>query len=239
MHVLILEDEEISRSALVKILQKIDPDMEVHAAATLKEAVDLLYQEQKYQLFLLDVNLSKEDPEDISGITFAKEIRDIYSYELTPIIMITSVGAMEMDAYRKIHCYQYVLKPFEEAEIHRIVCKVLAHTKEEEEAFITVKKEGINYRIACNDILYIEAIPRGVLFHLKEEQMQVPYLTIRQLMQRLPEERFFQCHRMFVANKEYVEYFDLVNQFIKLRGFPEEIDIGVTYKAEVRRLMNE
>ena len=160
-------------------------------------------------------------------------------YELTPIVMLTSVSTLEIEAYRKIHCYQYILKPYEEAEVCSVVRKVLAHTRSYEKPYIIVKKNGINYKILCEDIVFCKAIPRGVCIYLKEEQMDIPYLTIRQLLDKLPADGFIQCHRMFVVNQEYVKYYDLVNQMIQMEGYPDKIDIGVTYKAEVRRLLNE
>ncbi len=50
--------------------------------------------------FLLDVNLSGEDREDIGGILFAREIRERFEYTFTPIVMVTAIGNMEMQAYR-------------------------------------------------------------------------------------------------------------------------------------------
>ena len=98
-----------------------------------------------------------------------------------------------------------------------------------------VKKDGINYKISCSEIVYCKAIPRGVCLCLKEEQLNVPYLSIRQLLEQLPKEQFFQCHRMYVVNQDAVMYYDLVNQVIQVEGYEERIDIGVTYKADVKK----
>ena len=49
----------------------------------------------------LDVNLSGEDREDIGGILFAREIRERFEYTFTPIVMVTAIGNMEMQAYRE------------------------------------------------------------------------------------------------------------------------------------------
>lgn len=65
------------------------------------------------------------------------------------------------------------------------------------------------------------------------------YTSIRQLMEQLPPEQFFQCHRMFVVNKNAIRYYDLVNQVIRVEGYQETIDIGVTYKADVKKRMSE
>lgn len=110
--VLILEDELTSLQALSEILTTYSDDIRVHKASSLKEAKDLLDQEIRYGLFLLDVNLSGEDREDIGGILFAREIRERFEYTFTPIVMVTAIGNMEMQAYRELHCYQYIMKPF-------------------------------------------------------------------------------------------------------------------------------
>mgnify|MGYP002531596280 CR=1 FL=1 len=98
--VLILEDELTSLQALSEILTTYSDDIRVHKASSLKEAKDLLDQEIRYGLFLLDVNLSGEDREDIGGILFAREIRERFEYTFTPIVMVTAIGNMEMQAYR-------------------------------------------------------------------------------------------------------------------------------------------
>ncbi len=104
---------------------------------------------------------------------------------------------------------------------------------------LTVKKAGVNYRIHIEDIICVEAIPRGVSLYLKEETLDVKYLTIKQLLEKLPSEQFLQCHRMFVVNTDYIDYVDTVNQMIRLNGIHKTIEIGITYKSNMRRWMNE
>lgn len=237
--ILVLEDEERSREALRNMLCHISADITVNTAADLAEARLLLHGTVSFDLFLLDVNLVKEDKEDSSGLIFAEEIRNIIKYEFTPVVMITSVASLEIEAYRRIHCYQYLLKPYSEADVQAVVKKVLSHVRAEEKPYIIVKKNGINYKILCEEIVFCKAIPRGVCLYLKEEKMEIPYLSIRQLMEKMPKQEFFQCHRMFAVNKTYVKYYDMVNQMIQVEGYGEKIDIGVTYKTEVRRLLNE
>lgn len=235
LHVLVLEDDEISRNALCSILKTLSENVDVCAVSSLKEAEEALGSGIWFDLFLLDVNLDTSDREDVSGITFARELRRLHEYEMTPVVMITSVPGMELPAYRELHCYRYILKPFREEEVLDVVKKVIDHPQEKPEQFIIVKREGVNYQVSCEEIVFCQAIPRGVCLYLKNDRMNISYLTIRQLMEKLPKDTFLKCHRMFVVNKEYVEYYDLVNQVIKMQGYPDMIDIGVTYKPEVRR----
>ena len=237
--ILVLEDDEQSRKALVKMLRNISEEITVDAAADPAEAGMLLDSTVSFDLFLLDINLKPDDREDISGIRFAEKVRSHRRYEFTPLVMVTSIAGLEMDAYRKLHCYQYVVKPYEQREIKEIVQKVLFHIHAGEKPSIIVKRDGINYKIVCEDIMFCKAIPRGICLYLRDEQVKVPYLSIRQFLEKVPRNLFVQCHRMFVVNRNAVRYYDMVNQIIQVQGYEDRIDIGVTFKQEVRRSMNE
>ena len=236
--ILILEDEIESRKALEKMIGKISAEITVDAAADLAKARLLLGSTVSFDLFFLDVNLKPEELGDISGIRFAEEIRSRRQYEFTPLVMVTSVAGLEMEAYRRLHCYQYVVKPYVQSDVEEVVKKVLFHLHAKNRSFIIVKRNGINYKIFCDEIMFCRAIPRGVCLFLKNEQIEVPYLSIHKLLEKLPKEAFFQCHRTFVVNRNAVKYYDLVNQVIQVEGSSEWIDIGVTFKPEVRRVLH-
>lgn len=239
VHVLILEDDRTSMEALERILTEYSKDFCIHKASSFQEAKDLLNEDIRYGLFLLDVNLNGNDREDIGGILFAREVREKYYYIFTPIVMITAIGAMEMQAYREIHCYQYIMKPFSREQVEEVLKKVLEKEKQERPAMVNIKKDGINYQIMCEDIQYIEAVPRGCTLHLKEEVWKVPYVTLTQMMKKLPDKMFVQCHRMFAVNVNEIEYYDLVNRVMKIKGCGDVVEIGVTYKAALGRRFHD
>ncbi len=83
---------------------------------------------------LLDINLDMNDKEDISGITFAREVRMRREYAFTPIVMITSLANMELTAYRELHCYQYLIKPYNEKDIEKLAGKLLFCPSRERDA---------------------------------------------------------------------------------------------------------
>ena len=61
---------------------------------------------------------------------FAREVRNDSRYVFTPVIMITSLASLELAAYRELHCYQYILKPYQREEIEKLIQKVLFQTGE-------------------------------------------------------------------------------------------------------------
>lgn len=237
-HILILEDDRNALGALERILVDYSEAICVHAASSYEEAKKLLDEDTRYGLFLLDVNLGGENREDIGGILFARELREQFRYTFTPVVMVTSVGAMEMQAYRELHCYQYIMKPFLPEQVREVVQKVLEKEKQEEPPAVVVKKDGVNYQVKCEDIRYIEAVHRGIRLHLKEENWEIPYVTLKQMLLKVPRDMFLQCHRMFAVNRKEVEYYDTVNRIVKLKNCLDTIEIGVTYKAEIGRIIS-
>ena len=237
--VLILEDELTSLQALSEILTTYSDDIRVHKASSLKEAKDLLDQEIRYGLFLLDVNLSGEDREDIGGILFAREIRERFEYTFTPIVMVTAIGNMEMQALPGAALLPVHYEAnFTGSRWKRLFRKVLEKESREKPPVIVVKKDGINYQLKCEDIRYLEAIPRGTRLHLVTENWDVPYVTLRQMLLKMPKGMFAQCHRMYAVNKNEVEYYDTVNRIIRIKNCPDTVEIGVTYKSVIGGLLN-
>lgn len=234
INILLLEDNVQSLRVLKRIVESVSTEISTVAVSSLEEAREALMQKhQSFQAFLLDINLNVEDETDESGIVLAREIRRHKHYAFTPIVMITSIANLELQAYRELHCYQYILKPYQQQEIVKLIHKLLFQTGESIDASIVVKKDGINYKLLCKDIVYIQAITRGVSIRLAKEEMKIPYVSIKQLMEKLPTDQFIQCHRMYVVNQDYIDYVDIVNGVIKLQN-AEQVEIGVTYKNEVR-----
>ena len=91
--------------------------------------------------------------------------------------------------------------------------------------------------VESKDIIAIKAIPRGVDIVLCKETMSVHYVTIKQLLEKLPQELFIQCHRMFVVNRDHIDYIDMVNGLIRMKN-GMEAEIGVTYKTRVKEALH-
>lgn len=238
--ILILEDSKDCLKAITAMVEKVSDRVCAVPANSLEEArAALCKAQQPFQAFLLDINLNIDDTDDISGITFAREVRMKREYAFTPIVMITSLANMELTAYRELHCYQYLIKPYQEQDIEKLVGKLLFLSQQGEtrEDFVVVKKDGVNYKLFCKDIVCIKAVPRGVNFVLAKEEMKVSYLSIKQLLDKLPKEKFLQVHRMCVVNQDYIDYVDTVNGLVSMKN-GNRTEIGVTYKNEIKKRLN-
>lgn len=208
-------------------------EVEIDSAATYEEAEKLLNNKKTYNGFFIDINLDIENENDQSGIEFARLLRKNRKYEFTPVIMVTSIASLEMTSFREIHCYQYIVKPYDRKTVEDVIQKIVMHDKIAEEKYIIVKKNGINYKIKCDAIQYVQAITRGVQIKLTKETVKVPYLTIKEFMKKVDLEDFIQCHRMYVVNKKHIVSIDVVNRMIELED-KNMVEIGVTYKDKIK-----
>lgn len=240
INILIVEDQKESRDILYNIIKGYGSNNEIHIeqASNYDEAVKMLESGKMYSGFFIDINLNIDNEDDISGIEFAKYLRTNRKYEFVPVIMVTSIAAMEMTAFREIHCYQYIVKPYDIQTVEEVVKKIVMHDKVAEDRYIMVKKDGINYKIKCDAIQYIQAVTRGIQIKLTKENIKIPYLTIKKFMTMVEEQDFIQCHRMYVVNKKHIDNIDLVNRMIKLED-GSTVEIGLTYKDSLKEMIND
>ncbi len=235
MKIMVLEDNRESRRALKELISNISDEISVEVAATCEEAKELLKDTIPFALFLLDINMDMRKTEDTSGLEFAKSLRNEKQYEFTPIVFITSLVNLEVTSFREAQCYSYITKPFRKSEVEKIVRKVLSHQEERQEKTIVVKKDGVNYRIRTNEIISIQAILRGVRINMGKETMDIRYLTLKDILEKIDSPEFIQCHRMYIINTDYIDYVDSVNQLIQLKGQASPVEIGITYKTAIKK----
>ncbi len=118
--VLIVDDEEIVRKALTKVIKKINA-IPVNAKDG-KEALRAL-KRNSFDLILLDIRLP-----DIDGISLLKEIKKRYPY--IDIIMITGYPSIESTVECiKLGALDYLVKPFTLNKIEATLLKVLSESE--------------------------------------------------------------------------------------------------------------
>lgn len=231
--VLVIEDKEIHRKILIKILEETEEMIEVYEAGTVQEAYKIAM-ESVINLFLIDIILNTEIRGDISGLKFAQAIREIPHYAFTPMIFITSLEDPELYAYRDLHCYGYIEKPFDREMVKELIEQALRFPQEKHDnSNVYLRKDGIVYSIKTEEIISIEITRRNIVIHTVKEDVVMAYKTVKQLMNELGTDNFVQCNRGCIINKNYVEYVDSVNRYIKLRGVKEYVEIGRTMKEKV------
>lgn len=231
-NVLVVEDNEVHMKALEKLLSKIS-DINVIKAYNMAEACYMLSL-YEYSLFLIDIVLDKSKRGDLSGIHLVNYIRELSKYQFTPVIFITSLEDPKLSAFKELHCYDYIEKPFSEKQVVDVVEQALKFpVQRSNNEFLYLKKEGIIYSFDLTKVKYITVSRRGMEIHSVDEVMHMPYASIDGIIKELGNDDFIQCNRNTVVNKRYIDTIDMTNKILRLKDEDEFISIGKMMKKEL------
>lgn len=229
--ILIVEDEIVIRSGLVQIAKKYNTSLNIVETGLATEALKIAMSE-RIDAFFLDIQL-----EDYSGLELAKKIREVDCYKFTPIIFITAMYSRELEAFRNIHCYDYIIKPFSEEEITRVFQEVITNgiIPEKVKPIIKIKEKGYTYILNQEDLIYIESRNRKLFVKTIYEEMDISSQTLAKFSEELAD-NFIQCHKSFIVNTSFVTKIDKINNLILVLNKPDSIPIGRKYKDNVWEL---
>lgn len=225
-NILIVEDDKACMSALAEMTQKCEAAGVVFCAENSADAYKNAM-ENEIDLFLIDIVLDKHNPRDASGMVFADNIRKIERYSFTPIIFITSLVDQEMSAFHRLHCFDYIEKPFNMEQVEELIEKALQIPvgDDKQQEVVYYKKDGVLFALVVDEVKYIETHFRNIVVYMTEEEINVPYSSNRQFIRDLPRRYFVQCNRNVILNKKYIEYVDKPNLYVKIRK-DKQIKIG-------------
>lgn len=106
MNVLIVEDDKIQRESLKKMIKQIDKDINIYESVDKDEALEIT-NKINIDIFYVDICLNNS-----SGVDLAIELRQIPKYEFSFIIFLTTHVEYLTQAFKEVHCYDYILKPY-------------------------------------------------------------------------------------------------------------------------------
>lgn len=239
--ILILEDNPKWLINMKKITESVSYETDIFAVTNLKEAYHIA---MKYSidLFIIDIILDVNASGDTSGMEFADNIRQNMKYQFTPVIFVTSLEDPRLKAYSNIHCYSYIEKPYDEKETAKIIEQALAIPlkKENGKEYVYFRKEGILYGYRIDEIIYIESNAQETRIHSIYETIEISRRSIKDLLTELDSIAFIQCNRRVIINRNYIEYIDSANRFVKLRNVEHQIEIGAVLKNRfLKEIENE
>lgn len=234
-NILIIEDKEQHIKSLHKILDEVQ-GINVFEAHNIAEAYCVL-SSNCIHLFLVDIVLDTDAKGDVSGLTFVENIRKDSRYEFTPVIFVTSLEDPKLLSYTQLQCFGYVEKPFESSQVKNLISKALKFPiAVEEDKNLFFRKDGIIYSVKEKDIVYIETSFRKTEIVTKDDKLVIPYKTLSEIMHDL-DNRFIQCSRYAIINRDFIEYVDNANRYIKLRHVDHTLEIGKSYTKRIKEVL--
>lgn len=239
-NVLILEDVDVARESLAKIVKSCDAEIEVFAFSDVGDAC-VCMMENKIDLFLLDIVLKPHISNDFSGITFAEFIRQQDQYLAVDIVFVTTLIGLEAELLRKIHCFDYIEKPIREKRVRKVVLQALQKLEKNaaEDAVCFVRKDRVSYAVHENEIMILESHHKTLFIHKVDDTLEIPNLSLNQFVKRLKTQHFLIPTKGIAVNYMYIDYVDPVNRYVKMRGRRELIEIGYKMKKQFMEEIQE
>lgn len=211
--ILIVEDELIIAEDLKDILQSLGYEV-CGMAISAREALGLI-EEHSPDLTLLDIQLKGGK----DGIDLAQDIKDQFKL---PFIFLTShADSHTLERAKAVHPYGYLVKPFQEKDIHAAVEIALSNFAREtthqvhqvhEATFILndsffVRSGGMLVKLKFNDILYLEADANYTNVYTREKRFVVRSV-LKELESKLGNYNFSRIHKSYVINLGAIDAID-------------------------------
>jgi len=200
MNILVVEDNRYEMNNIVRVLQSISKEFNIYKAYTGEECFNIL-DNINIDMFILDIQLP-----DISGIKIAEKIRNIPKYELTYMIFITTHTQLQLDAFKKVHCYDFIEKPYKKEELIQIIKRLekgISAQKQQGEQnrkSITFQMKDFTIKLYTDEILFIESDRRNCIVHTENREYLIRNITIKKIIELLPMKNFMQTHKSYIIN---------------------------------------
>jgi two-component system, LytTR family, response regulator len=247
MRVLIIDDEPLAQTALVRILND-RPDIEAfECAGDAVEALEKLKQ-KSYDVLLLDIRMP-----EISGIELADRLRE-KGPPLPSLIFVTAFEKHAVEAFEK-QAVDYVLKPFSAERIHEALNRAARRAASERASQlleslplfrrnatqqpdrIAIKAKGRILLIDPREVASVHAEGNYVLLQ-KQSGSYLLRESISEMETKLQSYGFIRIHRSVLVNGAYVEEIRalLSGEYgLRIRG-NKQFTVTRTYKKNLKAL---
>ena len=203
MNCIIIDDEEMARAIIEKIIENIPQLNLLKEFSNAMDAIKYLNQNE-VDLIFLDIHMP-----DFTGFDFIKTIKNP-----PKIILITSDKDFAIEAFEYECIVDYLVKPITKDRFEKAIQKVnamplpsttvinkSAGVDNANEFYINIDRRLIKIEFASVNI--VEA--KGDYIHIKTENKNyVVHSTLKKIEDKLPESLFLKVHRSFIINTKKI-----------------------------------
>jgi len=225
--VIIADDDQSSRT-LLRHFTQILPEYEVCGEAANGEELIELAKKEDPHIALVDINMP-----GINGMEAVKACKE--ANPSLQVIFTTGYDEFAVEAFN-ISAADYIVKPIDRLRLFMALEKAKENVKLQKKldakgvkTTLTIKSNNRFFRLAIDDILFIEKVSRHTLFHTVHEQIETTD-SLQEIEETLPD-YFYKTHRSYIVNlnkiiqiessgKTYMAYFagtDKVSYISKLK----------------------
>lgn len=215
--VLIADDEILMCEELQEQLEQYQ-DLEIVAVCHDGNTALAKALEVRPDIVFLDIHMPGKSGLDVAAVL---------ARQLAPpsVVFLTAFGEYALQAF-EVNAVDYVLKPFDEMDIHRVVAKLrrLFPGKAREsdpdrppnesgprsgyQRKFCVQQNGKLVVIDDERIKLIYAKDRLVFIQTTEDKHYNVKSTLSELEEKLDNKRFMRCHRNYIVNVDHIEHLE-------------------------------
>jgi DNA-binding LytR/AlgR family response regulator len=194
---IITDDEPLARKGLANYVEKIE-NLELVALCEDVLQLQSYLQKETIDLIFLDIQMPH-----LTGIEWLKT-----GVDYPPIIFTTAYSEYALEGYN-FNVIDYLLKPIAFERFFKAIQKAQAYifskdkTQPHEDYFF-IKTDAKLEKIAFEELLFVEALQNYVVFRTTRGNF-ISHLTMKKVMEFLPENKFAQSHKSFIVNIDKIE----------------------------------
>ena len=229
--ILIVEDDLIVRSNLEIIIAEMGHDIVGFA----DNAVDalVLFTVKNPQVVICDISINGTT----NGIELAKKMHEIRK---APVLFLTAYNNEEFFNEAKLATpFAYISKPIDKLSLQRSVALAVEHSKgivgfttdkaPVEECLYTRVGNRLK-KIYVRDIEFVEVDGKYSALSVGQRMINCK-ISLKDLLEKLPTDKFIQVNRNFVINMDMIEDIDMANFNVKMPT--KDIPISRTFKDQL------
>lgn len=198
MNCIIIEDDFLSQQTVIRYCKMFGEELNILGAFDTVEAAEEYISncEKKVDLIFVDIVLPGKN-----GIEFISDL-----FIMPYIIVTTSHDSYAVKAF-EMNVVDYLKKPFIYRRFIQSIQKVKKLIKLDEDKgsneSLILKNKGSITRFLIKDIDYIESYSDYIKIYIKNDAF-LHLMALRDIMKKLPAEKFVQIHRRFIVNIEKI-----------------------------------
>ncbi len=222
--VMIVDDEVPARTLLETYVSRV-PELEVVASCSNALEASRLLSQIKVDILLCDIQMP-----GLNGLDFVRALEKRPAVIFTTAYAQYAINGFELDAV------DYLLKPIALPRFIKAVNKAMEQLSSSivEEEYLNVKADYKIYRIALQELLFIESQHEYVTYHTISAKITA-YGSLKSLERDLPAGRFLRIHKSYIVaidkigkmNQTSVTVRDLANH---------QLPVGRVYRDSLKSL---
>lgn len=218
-----IDDEPLGLKIISHYCDQIDF---ISLEKTFTQQAEALKHLKKYpvDLIFLDIQMPNKN-----GVDFYKMLDN------NPMVIFTTAHSQYAVEGFNVNATDYLLKPFSAERFMTAVQKARNEFEFRKnqlvQTHLMIRADYKLHRIEFDDILLIEGLDDYVQVHLSDKTKIVARLSMKSILEKLPEKNFIRVHRSFIIPVKKVKA--IVNKNIQIEDFV--VPIGDTFKDDINK----